>query len=167
MKLINGFNSQQYQKSVMSKSYSNILVPYDGSIHSQKALKMAVNMAREFDTSLYLANVIDVSAVSPPGQIRSKDTRKTLDQIKSMVKTSVESYLQKIQKEYGDSGVTVKGFVLEGDITAKLLKFIEDHNIDLVVIGSKGLSGVSKIMTLGSVSRKISELAKCPVIIVR
>ncbi len=128
---------------------------------------MAFNMARAFDSALHLVNVIDVSTVSPPGQIRSKDTRKTLDQIKSTVKTSVESYLQKIQKEYVDSGVIVKGFVLEGDITGKLLKFIEDYNIDLVIIGSKGLSGVSKIMTLGSVSRKVSELAKCPVVIVR
>jgi nucleotide-binding universal stress UspA family protein len=151
----------------MSRSYSNILVPYDGSVYSQKALKMAVNMASEFESALYLVNVIDVSAVSPPGQIHSKDTRKTLDQIKSTVKTSVESYLQKIQKDYEDSGVIVKGFVLEGDITGKLLKFIQDYNIDLVIIGSKGLSGVSKIKMLGSVSRKVSEFAKCPVIIVR
>jgi nucleotide-binding universal stress UspA family protein len=151
----------------MGKSYSNILVPYDGSTYSQKALKMAFNMARAFDSAVHLVNVIDVSTVSPPGQIRSKDTRKTLDQIKSTVKTSVESYLQKIQKDYVDSGVIVKGFVLEGDITGKLLRFIEDYNIDLVIIGSRGLSGVSKIMTLGSVSRKVSELAKCPVVIVR
>jgi len=151
----------------MDKPYSNILVPYDGSTYSQKALKMAVEIARAFDSSLHLVNVIDVSAVSPPGQIRSKETRKTLDQIKNAVKTSVESYLQKIQKDYGDSGVIVKGFVLEGDTAGRLLKFIQDHNIDLVIIGSKGLSGVSKIMTLGSVSRKISELAKCPVVIVR
>ena len=151
----------------MSKLYSNILVPYDGSTYSQKALKMAVNMASEFESSLYLVNIIDVSAVSPPGQIHSKNTRKTLDQIKSTVKTSIESYLQKIQKDYEDSGVIVKGFVLEGEITEKLLKFTQDHDIDLVIIGSKGLSGVSKIKTLGSVSRKISELAKCPVIIVR
>ena len=151
----------------MGKSYGNILVPYDGSTYSQKALKMAFNMARAFDSSLHLVNVIDVSTVSPPGQIRSKDTRKTLDQIKGAVKTSVESYLQKIQKDYGDSGVIIKGFVLEGDVIVKLLKFMDDHSIDLVIIGSKGLSGVSKIMTLGSVSRKISELAKCPVVIVR
>ena len=151
----------------MSKLYNNILVPYDGSVHSQKALKMAVDMASAFDSALYLVNIIDVSAVSPPGQIHSKNTRKTLDQIKSTVKTSIESYLQKIQKDYEDSGVIVKGFVLEGDITEKLLKFTQDHDIDLVIIGSKGLSGVSKIKTLGSVSRKISELAKCPVIIVR
>jgi nucleotide-binding universal stress UspA family protein len=151
----------------MSKLYDNILVPYDGSKYSQKALKMAVELATAFDSSLHLVNVIDVSSVTPPGKIRSKDTHKTLDEIKNAVKNSVESYLQKIQKEYGNSGVIVKGFVLEGDVTVKLLKFIQDRKINLVIIGSRGLSGVSKIMTLGSVSRKISELAKCPVVIVR
>lgn len=151
----------------MSKTYGNILVPYDGSVYSQKALKMAFNMASAFDSSLYLVNVIDVSTVSPPGKIRSKESRKTLNQIKNSIKTSVESYLQKIQKEYGDLGVIVKGFVLEGDVTGKLLKFIQDKNIDLVIIGSKGLSGVSKLISLGSVSRKVSELAGCPVVIVR
>ena len=150
----------------MSKSYSNILVPYDSSKYSQKALKMAFDIASAFNSSLYLVNVLEVSSVSPPGKIRSKNT-KTLDQIKNAVKTSVESYLQKIQKDYGASGIIVKGFVLEGDVAGKLLKFIQDHNIDLVIIGSKGLSGVSKIMTLGRVSRKVSELAKCPVVIVR
>lgn len=151
----------------MSKPYSNILVPYDGSAYSQKALKMAINMASVFDSELYLVNVVDVSSVSPPGKIHSKNTRKTIDEIKVAVKASVESYLQKIQKEYENSGVTVKGFVQEGDVTGKLLKFIEDKNIDLVIIGSRGLSGVSKIRTLGSISRKISELAKCPIVIVR
>ncbi|MDE1769261.1 MAG: universal stress protein [Thaumarchaeota archaeon] len=151
----------------MSKPYSNILVPYDGSKYSQKALKMAFEMASAFDSSLNLVNVIDVSSVSPPGKIHSKESKKTLEEIKNSVKTSVELYLQKIQKDHGDSGVMVKGFVLEGDVTGKLLKFIQDHNIDLVIIGSKGLSGVSKIMSLGSISRKISELANCPVVIVR
>jgi nucleotide-binding universal stress UspA family protein len=128
---------------------------------------MAINMASVFDSALYLVNIVDVSSVSPPGKIHSKNTRKTIDEIKAAVKTSVESYLQKLQKEYEDSGVIVKGFVQEGDVTGKLLKFIEDKNIDLVIIGSRGLSGVSKIKTLGSVSRKISELAKCPIVIVR
>lgn len=143
------------------------MVPYDGSTYSQKALKMSMEMARAFDSSIYLVNVIDITTVSPPGQIRSKETRKTLDQIKSSIKNSAESYLQKIQKDYKDSGVIIKGFVLEGDVAEKLLKFIQDNDIDLAVIGSKGLSGISKIKTLGSVSRKVSELAKCPIVIVR
>lgn len=151
----------------MSKPYQNIMVPYDGSTYSQKALKMAIEMASAFDSMVYLMNVVDITAVSPPGQIHSKETRKTLDQIKNSIKNSAESYLRKIQENYKDSGVIIKGFVLEGDITGELLRSIQDNNIDLVIIGSRGLSGISKIKTLGSVSRKVSELAKCPVVIVR
>lgn len=143
------------------------MVPYDGSAYSQKALKMSIEMANAFDSLVYLVNVVDITAVSPPGQIHSKESRKTLDQIKNSIKNSAESYLQKIQKDHKDSGATIKGFVLEGDVAEKLLKFIQDNDIDLVIIGSKGLSGISKIKTLGSVSRKVSELAKCPVVIVR
>lgn len=124
-------------------------------------------MANQFGSTLHLVNVIDVSSVSPPGQIHSKNTRKALNEIKITVKNSVESYLQKIQKNYGDSGVIVKGFVLEGDVIGKLLEFVEDRNIDLIVMGSRGLSKVSKKKTLGSISRKISELAKCSIVIVR
>ena len=47
-----------------------------------------------------------------------------------------------------------------------LLKFARGKNVDLIVIGSQGLHGIDKIRALGSVSRKISELATCPVLIV-
>jgi len=151
----------------MGKPYRNILVPYDGSKYSQKALKCAVEIAKAFDSSVHLVNVIDVSAVSPPGKVFSKGTQKSLRQIKTSVKTSVELHLKEIQENYESSGITMKTSVLDGEITEILLKFIHDHNIDLVIIGSKGLSGLSKIVTLGSVSRKISELSNCPVVIVR
>lgn len=151
----------------MSKQFSRILVPHDGSKYSQKALDMAIDIASAFDSSIYLVNVIEVSTVSPPGWSLSQDTRKTIEQIRNSVKSSAESQLQKIRKRYKDSGIIIKEFVLEGSVADKLLKFSYDKGIDLIGIGSRGLSGISKIMTLGSTSRKISELAKCPVIIVR
>ena len=151
----------------MSNSYKNIMVPFDGSTYSQKALKMSIEMASAFDSVVYLVNVVDITAVSPPGQIHSKETRKTLDQIKNSIKNSAESYLQNIQEDYKNSGVIMKGFVLEGDVTGELLGFMQDNDTDLIIMGSRGLSGISRIKTLGSVSRKVSELAKCPVVIVR
>ncbi|SMH70728.1 universal stress protein [Candidatus Nitrosotalea okcheonensis] len=149
----------------MDKSYRNILVPYDGSMYSQKALKMAIEMAKSFDSFIYLVNVVDVSTVNPPGQILSKGKRKTLEQIKNSIMISTESHLKEIGINYKNSGIVIKSVVLEGDVTRELLKFIQDNDIDLTIIGSKGRSGISKVLTLGSTSRKISELAKCPVII--
>lgn len=151
----------------MSKSYHSILVPYDGSTHSQKALKFAIDIANAFDSPIHLVNVLDVSAVSPPGKILSQGARKTLDQIKNSIRASTEAHLQKVQNDYKNSGAVIKKAVLDGDIVGKLLKFAQDNNIDMIIIGSRGRSGISKIMTLGSTSRRISEMASCPVVIVR
>jgi nucleotide-binding universal stress UspA family protein len=151
---------------MMNRKYKNILVPYDGSKHSQKALEMAVDMGSMFGSTLYVVNVADLSTVSPPGWNLSQGTRKTISQITKSVKNTSELQLKKIQEKYRDSGVPMKEFVLEGNAVDKLLKFAQDKEIDLIIIGSRGLSGISKIMTLGSTSRKISEMAKCPVTIV-
>ena len=52
-------------------------------------------------------------------------------------------------------------------IVGKILDLANSKKITLIVIGSHGLQGISKLKTLGSVSRRISESAKCPVLIVR
>jgi nucleotide-binding universal stress UspA family protein len=43
---------------------------------------------------------------------------------------------------------------------------MEDNEVDLVVMGSRRLKGASRIKALGSVARKVSEIAECPVLIV-
>jgi nucleotide-binding universal stress UspA family protein len=57
--------------------------------------------------------------------------------------------------------------IVNGNIAEEILKVAKKKTIDLIVIGSQGLHGISKIKSLGSVSRKVSELASCPVLIVR
>ena len=54
-----------------------------------------------------------------------------------------------------------------GNVANEILKFVEKKKISLIVIGSLGLHGIGKLKTLGSVSRKITEEAKCPVLLVR
>src|SRR5579883_2634614 len=143
------------------------MVPYDGSKYSQKALEMAVDLGNTLGATLYVVNVTDVSAVNPPGWSLSQGTRKTMVQIKKSVRNSSKLQLKKIHQKYKNFNVIMKEVVLEGNVVDKLLKFAQGKNINIIIIGSKGLSGISKIMTLGSTSRKIAEMAKCPVIIVR
>jgi len=149
------------------KIYDKILIPYDGSKFSEKALETAKILAKTADATLYIVTVLDVSDVSPPGLIRSKETRKTFDQIRNSIRRSVETALEQREQECRHVGIKVYTQISEGSASDELLKFITKNNIDLVVIGSQGLSGFSKLKALGSVSRKISELADCPVLIVR
>jgi nucleotide-binding universal stress UspA family protein len=145
--------------------YRNILVPYDNSKFSQKALETAKTFARRFDSTLHIATVVDVSNVVSPGMIRSKE-KKTIEQIRSSIKQSAKIIILQKENECAAEKIKTKGWVLEGSVTSELLRSIKENHIDLVIIGSKGLSGFSKMKALGSVSRKISEVADCPVMVI-
>lgn len=63
-------------------------------------------------------------------------------------------------------GVVVKTRVEVGHPPDRILAVAEEEDVDLIVISNIGLSGFSKLMAVGSVSRTVSEKAKCPVLIV-
>jgi nucleotide-binding universal stress UspA family protein len=65
------------------------------------------------------------------------------------------------------NGVTSAYYdIVAGKPVESILKYERGLHADLIVLGSKGLYGVGQIKALGSVSRKVSELAKCPVMII-
>jgi nucleotide-binding universal stress UspA family protein len=147
-----------------NNSYRNILVPYDNSKFSQKALDVAKTFAKRFDCTLHIATVVDISDVASPGMIRSKG-KKTIDQIRTSIKQSAKIIILQKENECTAEKIKTKVWILEGPTTSELLRLIKENDIDLVIVGSRGLSGFSKFMALGSVSRKISELADCPVMV--
>ncbi len=149
-----------------NNSYRNILVPYDDSKFSQKALDIAKTFAKHFGAALHIVTVVDMSSVTSPGMIRSKD-KKTIEQIKTSIKQSAKTIIQQKEDECATEKIKTIGLVLEGSTTNELLKLIKKNDIDLVIIGSRGLSGLSKIMALGSISRTISEISVCPVMVIR
>lgn len=56
--------------------------------------------------------------------------------------------------------------IISGNPVDSILKFMRGRKIDLIIMGSQGRHGIGKLRTLGSVSRKVTELATCPVMIV-
>jgi len=149
--------------------YKKILVPYDGSKFSEKALETAVEISRKFDASIYLITIIDISSVSPPGALlgsQKKTMKESLDMIKSATKHEAEKKLLEKTSICKKAGIDTHYDILEGMPSDIILKLVKKSDIDLVVIGSQGLSGLSKVKVLGSVSRKVSETSRCPVLIV-
>jgi nucleotide-binding universal stress UspA family protein len=64
-------------------------------------------------------------------------------------------------------GIKADYKVLSGNTTEEILKYAKQKKTTLIVIGSEGLHGIQKLKILGSTSRKVSEIANCPVLIVR
>ena len=167
-KMVEQMNGQ-YFSSV--QKYKKILVPFDGSKYSKEALNEASEIAKKFGSTLYLLMVINVSAIKPPGMLLGimmenrlkKWSTQLLESVKSKADKLLDSEMQYCRK----IGVKTHYEIQTGNAVDSILKFANKHDVDLIVIGSRGLSGVGKIMALGSVSRKISEEANCPVVLVR
>ena len=163
---------QELDKGVVisaKKKYDRILVPYDDSKYSKKALSEAIDVAQETGSEIHIVNVISLMSSEPDivkEMVNKKLKKLERDTIKSQ-KIRTNKILQEKLKMCKRYGIQVRCDVLVGKPVDSILKYAKDNGIDLVIIGSKGLGRFNKLRALGSISRKIAEEAKCPVMIVR
>ena len=141
--------------------YSKILVPYDGS----KLIK---------GSKIIILNVIEEIPTPPlvfPTRIRHFKTGEdtTLStyfrDLQTDMRYKMINTLEKIKQKYENS-VKIRTVVLVGSAEDKIVEYANRQNVDLIVMGSKGLKGISRLL-MGSVSRHVSEKVKCSVMIVR
>ncbi len=150
---------------------TKILVPYDGSKYSVKALTRATELAHNLDSEIFLFSVVNVGYISPPGLlhslIKSKAEKAAIKKWSKSVKVDAEKMLKNAVKKCESKGITASFSIDQGDVASKILDFSKKKKISLIIIGSHGLHGIGKLKTLGSVSRRVSENANCPVLIIR
>jgi nucleotide-binding universal stress UspA family protein len=158
--------------------YRKILVPYDGSEPAGRALDQAVNIAKSAGRDKPDVILVHVIAEFPTHHFIDRPARS----IKTGKKTTLSRYLSEVYEFLDESAADalakkkdeikkfsdfeIKTKVLAGHISDTIIEFARKEKVDLIVIGNVGRSGVSKIRTLGSVSRSVSERAPCPVMVV-
>ena len=132
----------------------SILVGYDGSESSKKALEKAVTLLKEND------ELIVVSVVPSPDdkEFTIIDSDLSVANAQSQVNSAIAGLKE--------SGINIIGIVRKGDIADEILKIGKEMNCDLIVIGHKGVSKIGKFM-LGSVAEKVVRYASRPVLVVR
>jgi nucleotide-binding universal stress UspA family protein len=139
--------------------YRKILVPVDGSAHSERAVRHAVALAEKFAAEVLLLNVTQPIPLAPETTFYAAELK---DKMMESGRKLVAAYRQK----YQTAPVEIKTACVSGMATDVICEKAENENFDLVVIGSRGLS-ISKRIILGSVSGRVSRDCRCPVLIVR
>ena len=143
-----------------------ILVAIDGSQPSQRALDMGAQIAEKFDAVLVLIYVIR--------DMQLPDSLRQMAEVE-LVQESRLTTLQKIGQTILAEAATrakkqgaknVRNEVRPGDPAGAILRYVAENGVDLIVMGSRGLGDVES-MLLGSVSRKVSNLAKVGCLTVR
>lgn len=138
--------------------YKKILVPIDGSQDSYCALKEAELLAESFDSKMIILTVLtDANVIEHyPGNFLSTDFKKAQA-------LRGEKILNKAMETVETKG-EVETCVRVGRASEEILKCAEEKDVDLIVIGSRGLGGFSRTL-LGSVSNKVLNTAKIPVLV--
>jgi len=143
-------------------TFSKILVPFDGSSHSIKAFKTALDIAKKHKSKIYVLTCLEKENLGA-WYIDKRVNKKIVQDAKKYAK----NFLEKLEKMSKESDVDISIHIEETkSISKKIIDFSNSKKINLVVIGSHGHSGFDR-MILGSVSNKVSQLAKCPVLITK
>ncbi|MGI0083437.1 MAG: universal stress protein [Nitrosopumilaceae archaeon] len=75
--------------------------------------------------------------------------------------------LERKMEECVKNDVKASFKIMDGDAASEIIQAANRLKVDLIVIGSVGLTGIKKLKTMGSVSRKVSESVSCPILIIR
>ena len=155
--------------SVADMEIKKILVPHDGDQMSDKALMYAAELAKALHSELTILYVIEEIEV-PPTLLLGNDRiliAKARMSIAKELEQKWNTFAQGKLKLLSSENVRADSVVKIGHAGEEILQFAKDNKIDLIVMGSRRLEGVSKVVrAIGSVARKVSELAYVPVMIV-
>ncbi|NOU91216.1 universal stress protein [Paenibacillus sp. LMG 31460] len=141
--------------------FDKIMMTIDKAEITNKLLDATIEIARSKQTQVTLVNVSQEYVSNGMTYVPEKFLEEILNE---MEKASLEQ-LQQAKSKLKSAGINPETVHLKGDPAHEILKYAGDTEQQLIIIGSRGLSGIKEMM-LGSVSHKVSQLSSCPVLIV-
>jgi nucleotide-binding universal stress UspA family protein len=145
-----------------------ILVPVDGSETARKALKYAIDLAKQTEATIILLSVIDRSPFYgemfvPPVSIPTN----LLENMEDYFRQAAETYVAKAEGLCRSKGVESRKIVRAGHPAEEIVKAAKSSRADLIVMGSHGRSALGAAL-LGSVTIGVMHMEnKTPVLVVR
>lgn len=140
--------------------FRKILVPVDGSESSKLALDKSIEIAKKFDSRIYLLTII------PQVLVVENLPQTYTNTVKNEILDVSKAELEKYKDEYNDSGVIMETDYIVGNVSKEILNYADDKDIDLIVMGNRGLGAFSRTI-LGSVSNKVVNGSHCSVLVVK
>jgi nucleotide-binding universal stress UspA family protein len=136
--------------------FNHILVAIDGSTYSHRTLTTAIEVAKKFQGDIFVVHLIEHD-VGRAGVIPSETPAHATKLIDDAVKTVSAA---------GPSAAGQVNTVATGHTAKAIVDIAKDKGIDLIVMGSRGLSDVQGLL-LGSVTHKVMQLSEIPVLVDR
>ncbi|MFA9415529.1 universal stress protein [Natrinema sp. HArc-T2] len=132
--------------------YQDILVPTDGSDGTRQSLTHGLTLAERFDATIHALSVVPEG---PLGTLQSDEGHRV-----------AERAVERVEVEATREGVDVVTAVEQGVPHEVILAYADDHDIDMIIMGTQGRTGLDRVL-VGSVAERVVRMADIPVVTVR
>jgi nucleotide-binding universal stress UspA family protein len=139
--------------------YDDILIPTDGSEEVETAIEHAFELAGTYGATVHALYVVDSSRGG--AGLMGADTKSATSELRARGEDAVDT----IASRGEEAGLTMKTEVREALPHEGILDYADDHDIDILVMSSRGRSGVSRFV-FGSVTERVVRLSGRPVLVV-
>ena len=140
------------------EDFKKVLIPTDGSEANNEAVEKGLSLARLMGARATILFVVDTSSFIdiPPDEL--------VTNITSIMESQGNEYINEIIEEADELGVDTEKKIVTGHPAEEIIKESENH--DMIVIGTHGRSGLSRIL-LGSTAEKVVRHSQCPVMLIK
>ena len=146
-------------------SLEKIVVAFDGSTDSTKAVQLAASLASKYGSSIIVVHVYPSPAIgfSAASGMPIPD----YGDLEDAAKGSGQAIMSKGMQLAQELGVKARGELIEApSVVEAIVNFSASEKADLIVVGTRGMTGFKQLI-LGSVSSGLVSHAKCPVLVAR
>lgn len=139
--------------------YESILIPTDGSSAVEGGVTIGIDLARTWDAAVHCISVMEPTP----------DLTSAAEDERSEVLTASEERrreaITEVQERATDMGLEFQGELLMGVPYREILDYTRDHNLECIVMGTRGQAGADR-QRLGTTTRRVVSLAERPVLVV-
>lgn len=152
-----------------SFNITKILVAIDGSDIALGAAMAAIQLAEKYSAELVILYVIDSKIRYET--IGDDAFPRYLGSLKQVVDVAIEKgqkLVDEVKEKVNGNKITIKTEVLlgVGSVVKEIVEYAEKEKIDLIVLGTRGISGIKKVL-LGSTASGVVTYSHCPVMIIK
>jgi nucleotide-binding universal stress UspA family protein len=146
--------------------WKTILVPHDFSSSANHAAAIARDEAKTHGAKVVLLHVIDLPGQLKPETVIVPDPTGAPINIKDYAVAQAEEHLKDLSARLAKDGVTPQTFIRVGKPEDEIVRFANENNIDLIVMGTHGRTGLAQLL-VGSVAERVVRSSKVPVLTIR
>jgi len=158
-------------RGIKTSKISRILTAIDGSPSSIEAARYALAMAKKYDAELFALTIINTQPWFYSSTLYGWASSETMEKIHESDVRRAQIWLDKVKENANSNKVMLQTKVslvpyTETSTAGAIINYAEQNHIDLIVIGTRGHSGLKK-MLLGSVALAVLTYSHCPVLVIK